>query len=246
MTLPAMYVGQAFERVLFPALSQKQDDVAALRKGLLSTLEVSALVALPISVGMYFLSPEIVLVLFGAGWRPVIPVLAVLSFGVFFRAAYKCSDVLIRSTGDVYAYAVRQACYTGVIVGGSLVGAVLNGTQGVAYAVVCGVMVNYVLMTRLAGQLAHVSFRDLVRCHLPGAWVSVWIYAFLYGALPIIRSTAPNSVIVLAASTIGGVCVALLAWFLSGPFAQGSVLNDIIGNLLKRRREAVAVTRASL
>ena len=246
MTLPAMYVGQAFERVLFPALSQKQDDTAVLRRGLLSTLEISTLIALPMSVGMYFLSPEIVLVLFGAGWQPVIPVLTVLSCGVFFRAAYKCSDVLIRSKGDVYAYALRQACYTGVIVGGSLVGALLNGTQGVAYAVVCGVIVNYVLMTRLAGQLAHVTLRDLVRCHLPGVWVSLTVGAFLFTIISFVRSTIPTPFGVLLISSIGAVGVALTAWVVSVPFAQGSFVNDMIANLLRRRRKVVPVTHASL
>jgi O-antigen/teichoic acid export membrane protein len=245
MTLPAMYVGQAFERVLFPALSQKQDDTAALRKGLLSTLEISTLVALPISVGMYFLSPEIVLVLFGSGWRPVIPVLTVLSCGVFFRAAYKCSDVLIRSKGDVYAYAMRQACYTGVIVGGSLIGALLNGTQGVAYAVVSGVIVNYVLMTRLAGRLAQVTLRELVRCHLPGIWVSVWVGVYLFVTIPSIRAAVATPVAVLGIATVGGVGIALIAWLLSGPLSHGSFVNDTIAHFLRRRREAIAVTRAS-
>jgi O-antigen/teichoic acid export membrane protein len=231
-----MYVGQAFERVLFPALSQKQDDFAALRKGLLSTLEISALVALPMSVGMYFLCPEIVLVLFGDGWRPVIPVLGVLSCGVFFRAAYKCSDVLIRSKGDVYAYAARQACYTGVIVGGSLVGALMNGLQGVAYAVVGGVVVNYVLMTRLAGQLARVSLRELLLCHLPGIWVSAWVGAFLILALPLLRATVGSSVLVLGVTTIGGMGVALLAWLLRGPIGQDSFAHEVLTKVFRRYR----------
>jgi PST family polysaccharide transporter len=239
MTLPAMYVGQAFERVLFPALSQKQDNTAALRRGLLSTLEISTLVALPVSVGMYALSPEIVLVLFGEGWRPVIPVLTVLSCGVFFRAAYKCSDVLIRSKGDVYAYAVRQACYTAVIVGGSLIGALLNGTQGVAYAVVSGVIVNYLLMTRLAGRLAQVSSWELLRCHLSGVWVSTWVGLFLCVAVPIIRSMVDSPLLVLGMTTIGGVGVALLAWCLRGPVGRGSLVNDIIGNVVSQLRRGL-------
>ena len=240
MTLPAMYVGQAFERVLFPALSQKQDDIPILRKGLLSTLEISAIVALPVSVGMYFLSEEIVLVLFGDVWRPIIPVLTVLSCGVFFRAAYKCSDVLIRSKGDVYAYAARQAAYTAVIVLGSLVGARIDGTQGVAYAVVGGVMVNYVLMTRLAGRLAQVSMTDLCRIHIPGAWLALWIGTFLALTLPKLRGEgiAPWQTLLLAA--LQSVIVGVLAWMLSGPLTTKSYARAVVSGVLRRQRAVVS------
>jgi PST family polysaccharide transporter len=236
MTLPAMYVGQAFERVLFPALSQKQDDIPMLRKGLLSTLEISALVALPVSVGMYFLSEEMVLVLFGEAWRPIIPVLTILSCGVFFRAAYKCSDVLIRSKGDVYPYAARQAVYTAVIVLGSLVGARIHGTHGVAYAVVGGVVVNYVLMTRLAGKLAQVSTAELLLVHAPGVWVTVWIGFFLGGTLPFLRGEwiAPWQTLVLA--VIGSIVVGVIAWILSGPVTTRSYVRMVVSSLVRRYR----------
>jgi PST family polysaccharide transporter len=240
MTLPAMYVGQAFERVLFPALSQKQDDIATLRKGLLSTLEISALVALPASVGMYFLSEEIVLVLFGEVWRPIIPVLTVLSCGVFFRAAYKCSDVLIRSKGDVYAYAARQGVYTAVIVLGSLVGARIDGTQGVAYAVVGGVIVNYVLMTRLAGRLAGVSTADLVRIHLPGSWVALWIAVFLSWILPVLRGEAIAPWQTLILSAVGSIIVGIVAWFLSGPLATKSYVRAFVFGVMRKGRVVVS------
>jgi O-antigen/teichoic acid export membrane protein len=228
MTLPAMYVGQAFERVLFPALSQKQNDLPTLRRGLLTTLEVSALVALPVSVGMYFLSEEIVLVLFGEVWRPIIPVLRILSCGVFFRAAYKCSDVVIRSKGDVYAYAGRQAVYTAVIVLGSLAGGWFDGLPGVGYAVVGGVIVNYLLMTRLAGRLAQVSISDLVRCHVPGAWVALWIGGGLAWIVPVLRAWGLSPLETLSLAVIGSLGIAGVSWFLSGPLASRSYVGEFL------------------
>jgi O-antigen/teichoic acid export membrane protein len=236
MTLPAMYVGQAFERVLFPALSHKQNDTPTLRKGLLSTLEISAIVALPVSVGMFFLSEEIVLVLFGEVWRPIVPVLKVLSCGVFFRAAYKCSDVLIRSKGDVYAYAARQGVYTAVIVLGSLVGARIDGTQGVAYAVVGGVIVNYLLMTRLAGRLAEVPTKDLLRVHVPGIWVAGWIGVALTWILPSLRAheLAPWQTLVIAIICAG--VVGCASWKMSGPLTTKSYVRVVISSMLERRR----------
>lgn len=235
MTLPAMYVGQAFERVLFPALAQRQDDSAALRRGLLSTLEISAAVAIPASVGMCFLSEELVLVLFGEVWRPVVPVLSVLSCGVFFRAAYKCGDVLIRSKGDMYGYAARQAWYTGIIVIGAAVGALVNGLQGVAYAVVIGVAVNYILMTLLAGRLARASLAELFGSHVLGIWIATWVAVALSYALPWIRalSTSPLSTVALA--TAIGVGVAAFAATCSGPLIARSHAYELMACVLRRR-----------
>lgn len=235
MTLPAMYVGQAFERVLFPALSKKQDDHAALGIGLLSTLELSALVAMPASVGMFLLSPEIVLVLFGEAWGPVTPVLRVLSCGVFCRAAYKCSDVLIRSKGDVYAYAARQAWYTAIIVGGSALGAIVNGLQGVAYAVVIGVSVNYVLMTLLAARLAHVSLPDIGRAHLPGLWVSLWVSIALASALPTLRASVESAFGVLLVSIVLGTTVSGAVWTLSWPWVAETHTVKVARRFLETR-----------
>lgn len=234
MTLPAMYVGQAFERVLFPAMSQRQDDVRALRKGLLATLEVSTLIALPVSVLMVFLSREIVLVLFGTTWIPVIPVLSVLSFGVFFRAAYKCSDVIIRSKGAVYSYAARQAWYTGIIVGGALIGALFNGLEGVAYAVVLGVFINYLLMTRLAGKLSDTSLYEVVLAHFPGVWVAICLALFCSSMLPLLRATYTTPLNVLLSCSFLGLLVAILAWLSSWPFAGASFARRMVYRLASK------------
>jgi hypothetical protein len=101
-------------------------------------------------------------------------------------------------------------------------------------------------MTRLAGQLSHVTLRDLVRCHLPGVWVSLTVGAFLFTIISFVRSTIPTPFGVLLISSIGAVGVALTAWVVSVPFVQGSFVNDMIANLLRRRRKVVPVTHASL
>lgn len=233
MTLPAMYVGQAFDRVLFPAMAQKQADVASLKRGLLGTLEVATLVALPVSVGMHLLSQELVVVLFGERWRAIIPVLSILSLGVFFRTTYKCSDVLIRSQGRVYNYAAGQACYTAVIVIGSFFGATHYGITGVAYAVVVGVAVNYLVMTRIAASLVRASWREVFRSHLPGMWASAWIWMALSMGLPFLRDSRTAPSIVLIVGTMVGCLTALVALCIARPLLGSSlVFNVVKGRLM--------------
>lgn len=213
MTLPAMYIGQVLERVLFPALAQRQQDSALLRKAYCSTLEVVTLFALPTSLGMFVLAPEIVFTLFGERWVSIVPVVTILSLGVFFRTAYKCSDTLIRSLGAVYRYAALQGVYTSVIIGGSLVGGALAGLHGVAGAVVCAVVLNYLLLTRLAASFLSLSVREIAQPHLPGTWVSLWIGLALASGVPALRGLELPPALVVVIATVFSVsigCVALV------------------------------------
>jgi O-antigen/teichoic acid export membrane protein len=102
MALPATYLGQVLERVLFPAMAKEQGAPQRLRRIFFSSLEAMTLIGLPMSVVMFSLSHEIILVLFGRRWESLVPVLTILSLGVFCRTAYKSSDTLARSLGAVY------------------------------------------------------------------------------------------------------------------------------------------------
>jgi O-antigen/teichoic acid export membrane protein len=211
MALPAMYIGQVLERVLFPAMAQKQDNQALLRRAYSSTLEVVALFALPTSIAMFFLAEEIVWTLFGGGWAAIVPVVTILSCGVFFRTAYKCSDTVVRSLGAVYRYAVLQGVYTVMIVGGSLLGSSIAGLNGVAVAVVLAVGVNYLLLTRLAASFLSLSVRQIAQPHLPGLWVAGCVGVSLMGALPVLRSLEIPPVSVVLVATTLSVLVGVLA-----------------------------------
>jgi O-antigen/teichoic acid export membrane protein len=211
MTLPAMHIGQVLERVLFPAMAQKQDNPALLRRTYCSTLEVVTLFALPTSIWMFLLAKEIVLTLFGEGWSAIVPVVTILSLGVFFRTAYKCSDTLVRSLGAVYRYAALQGVYTCMIVGGSALGGALFGLNGVSVAVVCAVAVNYLLLTRLAARCLSLSVSDIAQPHLPGIWVSSWVGLALVGGVPFLRSLDLSPLILVLSATSIALIVAMAA-----------------------------------
>jgi PST family polysaccharide transporter len=239
MALPAMYIGQVLERVLFPAMAKRQSDPRSLTRAYQSTLEVVTLAALPASIVMYYLGEEIVAILFGASWVHISPIVSTLSFGVFFRTAYKCSDTLVRSLGAVYQYAVRQFIYSLVVVIGSILGGQMFGLQGVAVAVVAAVAVNYLLLTRLAMQHLAMSLEQIVQPHLPGVWISAWIGIALAIATQVARSYELSSLVVLTIGlTISGV-VGILALLLAPsavrvvtiPYALQRLQGERIGGL---------------
>jgi PST family polysaccharide transporter len=211
MTLPAMYVGQVFERVMFPAMARRQSDKHRVGAEFLMALEAITLVALPAGVVMFILGREIILVIFGERWIGIVPVFSVLSFGVFFRTAYKCSDTVVRSLGAVFHYAGRQALYAALVIGGAWCGAILSGVPGVAWGVVGAVAINYVSMTRLSTRLLGISVHKVVRAHFVGLWSSAAVALVLSVVSDSLRANSAHPFIVLIeAGLISGV-----VWILS-------------------------------
>ncbi|MFO0416981.1 MAG: lipopolysaccharide biosynthesis protein [Pseudomonadota bacterium] len=208
MTLPAMYVGQVFERVMFPAMARKQGSPERLRDEFLLSLEAITIVALPAGVVMFILAPEIVLVGFGKGWMEIVPVVSVLSFGVFFRTAYKCSDTVVRSLGAVYRYAARQALYAAWVIGGAAVGASLAGLRGVGVGVVAAVGFNYLSMTRLSTRLLKLPIAEVCKAHCAGIWVSVLVWGGLASVVEYLRAYFSSALVTLVIASI----VALVSW----------------------------------
>lgn len=232
MALPAVYIGQVLERVLFPALAQKQGDRGVLVRAYCSALEVISVVALPTSVALWGMAPEVVHVLFGAQWVESAAVVSVLAFGVFFRTAYKCSDTLVRSQGAVYQYAACQALYAITVVGGALIGSMWIGVLGVAVAVVIAVGFNYLLLTWCAARLLALPARRLLQAHLGGVWISAWVAAALLCILPAMRQANSSSLSVLAVSAATAVCAACVGFSCAPTAVRSPMVSRMMARLL--------------
>jgi PST family polysaccharide transporter len=211
MTLPAMYVGQVFEKVMFPSMAQSQTFHKRLEREFLMTLEAITLVALPAGVVMFIFAREIVAIAFGEHWSAIIPVVSIVSFGVFFRTAYKCSDTVVRSVGAVYHYAARQALYTLLVISGAALGAVLDGLDGVAIGVVIAVTLNYVSMTMLCSRTVGIRYQVIAYAHLSGLWAASCVAGALAILAPVLRQLSAQPIMV----GVMGVSLASITWLVS-------------------------------
>jgi PST family polysaccharide transporter len=122
IAMPAMLFGQVLDRVLFPVMSSFQDDQRRLANAYRRGTELVATVMAPLSALAVVLAPEIIEVVLGDGWDPVVAPMQVLALGLVCRTGYKVSDSLARSAGTVYRRAWRQAIYAVLVVVGPLVG----------------------------------------------------------------------------------------------------------------------------
>src|SRR5207302_292544 len=111
MVMPAMYIGDVLDRVLFPGMARFQDDPKQLGLAYGRAVALIALVSLPVSAGLLVLAPEIVRVLLGPKWTGITAPLQIFAAAMLFRTSYKISDATVRAAraGPARAHPAARA-----------------------------------------------------------------------------------------------------------------------------------------
>ncbi|HLQ37944.1 MAG TPA: lipopolysaccharide biosynthesis protein [Planctomycetota bacterium] len=167
MAMPAMFLGEVVDRVLFPLMSRFQSDKERLRRAYGRSVSLIASVMTPAAVAGIVLAPEIVRVVLGPGWGEVVPPFRILISGLVFRTGYKISDVLARATGTVYARAWRQMIFAVLILAGAFAGTAA-GVTGVAIGIVTAIGINYLTMAGLSLRTTGSNWSEFAALHLRG------------------------------------------------------------------------------
>ncbi len=84
------------EKVMFPTYAKIQGDIPKLKRGYLDTLKYVSMLTFPISLGVFTIAPEFVVVVLGEKWVPAIMPMQILCF-------YGLFESLSGTTGSVFA-----------------------------------------------------------------------------------------------------------------------------------------------
>jgi O-antigen/teichoic acid export membrane protein len=211
MAAPAAAIGEVLDTVLFPAMASVQDEAQRLALAYRKGIGFIALVILPTSVLVFGLAPELVAILLGPQWTDVVLPLQILTAGMLFRTSYKVSDSICRATGAVYRRAWRQVVYALLVIGGSWVGQNW-GVSGVAAGVLLAVTINFLTMAELSLAVSGLSWRTLIRAHVPALMVSAVGALVLWGTLiPLRQAQVPPVLrLVIAGTAAAGAGLALM------------------------------------
>ena len=180
--LPRNYVSQSLFQVLFPAMAQRQQGTDRLATVYLHGTEILSLVALPVGVFLYICAPEIVSVILGGQWGPVVVLLQILAIAVLFQMCDILNVAAIGAVGAVYRQAWRHGIHAFLVVGGAWF-ASRWGLESVVIAIVGAQVVAYLLLTQLTVSLLELHRLPLLRCCLPALWagacvaVTLWLTA---------------------------------------------------------------------
>jgi PST family polysaccharide transporter len=203
MSAPASALGKVLDDVLFPTMARIQDDPARLGLAYRRGVALIALMALPASVGMVILAPELVRVALGEGWVAATAPFQVLAAGTLFRTSYKMSDSLARSTGVVYSRARRQILYAAMVLGGALVGQ-RWGITGVAVGVLVALVANFLSMAQLSLSVCHMSWTSFWQAHRASVLLAAAFGSSAWLAAAASRTLhAPPVAVILMALTAG-------------------------------------------
>ena len=187
--VPKNYVSQNLLQVLFPAMAQRQEGTQRLATIYLHGLEILSLVALPLSAMLFLAAPEIVLVILGGQWEPVIVLLRILAVAVLFQMCDVLNIAAIGAVGAVYRQAWRQGVHAVLVLAGAWYASRL-GLEEVVTVIVGAQVVAYLLLTQLSVSVLRLNLRRLLRCCLPALWVTAWTVMTLWPAALMVRAMA--------------------------------------------------------
>jgi O-antigen/teichoic acid export membrane protein len=172
MSSPANGFATVLDVVLFPVMAKVQTESFRLAAAFRRAIALLTLVFLPLSIAFVLLAPEVVHLLLGPRWTPVIAPFQVLGLGMTFRSNSKIADALARATGAVYRRAWRQILYAVLVVGGAWIGQ-RWGITAVAWAVLFAILVNWLTMTHLSITDARMRWVDVFAAQVPAVMVTV-------------------------------------------------------------------------
>jgi PST family polysaccharide transporter/lipopolysaccharide exporter len=96
---PATEFSQVLSNVMFPALSQMQDDTDRLRNAFLETLRMTSFIAFPAALGIAAIAPSFVRAFLGEQWAPMILAMQILAIYGLLRAVGKTFSPVWRAVG---------------------------------------------------------------------------------------------------------------------------------------------------
>jgi len=220
MMLPGKYFGEVLNTVMFPVMAKIQDERPKLLKTYLTGIAMVSLVCIPIGILMVTVAPEIVEVILGSKWLDVVIPFQILAIGVLPRVSYKIDDTLAKALGQMYRRSMRDAIYVVAVVIGSLLG-IHWGLPGVAFGVLCAVIVNYILATSMSLNLLSCSWSEFFRAQAPGIYLAivVTIVAVSTRFLLIANGFSPLIILLITLVVTG---VSIFGLFISRPQTFGA------------------------
>ena len=234
MVMPAVFVGQILDRVLFPVLSRLQHDAERIAQGYRRGLASVSVLTIPISVAAFILADEIVRVVLGPDWEPTIAPFRILSVSLLFRTSYKISDSLTRATGRVYARAWRQGIFAGSVLLGAIIGKQWD-ISGVAVGVTVAIVLNFLLMGHLSIATTGLTWGAFWRAQVTGVplGIGVGVIIGIVSAATTAAGFSPLAVLV-ASLGLAGAAVAAAIWRVPerAVGADGVWLIDQFGEML--------------
>lgn len=230
MLYPLQQVSSVIVRVLIPTLVQIQDDLPRLRSAYLRAVGAIALVTFPIMGGLFALADDFVLVVFGATWAPMAPLLKVLAWVGMLQSVGTTVGTIYLATGKM-GIALRVTLIAAPVLIGGMAAGLPWGIFGVAvgYAIASFSLFYYSALTafRIIG-LALAQFHRVLTWPLVATLMMV--------ALLAVAQTAMQSLTPSARLTVG-IVLGVLCYVAASLLFNRPQLAELLAVVRSLRRE---------
>ena len=229
MDLPRRFLANIVERALLPSFSIMQDQDERFKKASSRAFELLNVVMMPISIYLIVMARDIVLLILGANWEPVVLPLQIMLLQIPLRTAIRISDVLTTARGVLYRNALRKIFYAVAVILFALVGSQW-GLEGVATGVTIAVVVHFLLIVGLGLRTLGVEWGDLIKALLPGIALAGMIFVLIVPLSMLIDSRVISIVVTFVGSS--GI-VLLCVTFFPRVLGEGFIwsLRTVLGRL---------------
>lgn len=151
--LPGGYIGNVLDTVMFPAMSEIQDQKERLFKIYQHALGIVNTILIPVSVYLIIFAKEVVLILLGDRWSDAVLPLQIMFIVLPFSASGRMADSIIRARGLIYKNVKRKSLFIVVLFTLVLIGGHFYGVAGAAAGVTLSHLFNYCIMLLLVKKI---------------------------------------------------------------------------------------------
>lgn len=231
-TLPSSYIGNILDTIMFPAMSEIQDEEKKLFQTYQHSLGLVNSVLMPISLFLIFYSKEVVLILLGDQWLEAIVPLQIMFILLPFSSSSKMADSVIRAKGLIYKNVYRKALYTIVLITTVYFGAKFYGLKGAATGVTISYFFNYILMLLLIKRIFKRSIKEIfMKPIVSGLRLTLILLPIIIMSLFICSYLPYNPVLYIVINTIIiSTLMGLLLWRM--PVLLGEYIQQTINKII--------------
>ena len=160
-TIPGTYIGNIIDTVMFPALSEIQNEDDRLFRIYQQMLGTVNTIFIPAAFYFIFFSQEIVMILLGQKWPEAVIPLQIMFIALPLSISVRMADSVIRAKGLVYKNAGRKLLYVVVLLLGAGFGAYHYGLIGAAIGVTISYLFNYATMLFLVRKVFNKKLTEI-------------------------------------------------------------------------------------
>ncbi len=169
----SMLISSIFQRVTYPVMTSISNDRPRLLKIYVKIIQLTVVVAFPVFVGFSLVAIEFVDIFLGESWKPIVPLLIILSYARLFTPLSAINMNILNALGRSDLYLRVDMFKVPISVLGMLL-AVPVGLETTAYAMVIVSAASFFINAYYPGKiLGFGALTQLSFCVRPGVAVAI-------------------------------------------------------------------------